>query len=148
MSIEGTIHRLAETENENANMKINQTTQMLRVIRNTFQFLDKNIFIPLYKTMVKSHFDYAASVWNPYLKNTIAIESVQRRATKLIPGMKDKSYPQRLNILHLPTLTYRRLRGDMIEVLQIMIGIYDTKQYPNYMNGGRNQTDKGTEATY
>ena len=81
MSIEGTIHRLAETENEkdigvmidsklafdaHINMKINKATQMLRVIRNTFQFLNQNIFIPLYKTMVRSHFDYAASVWNPY----------------------------------------------------------------------------------
>ena len=93
MSIEGTIHRLAETENEkdigvmidskfsfdeHINMNINKATRMLRVIRNTFQFLDKNILIPPYKTMVRSHFDYAASVWNPYLKkHIIAIESTK-----------------------------------------------------------------------
>ena len=106
MFIEVTIRRLVETEHEkdigvvidsklsfdaHINMKINKATQMLRVNRNTFQFLEKNIFIPLYKTMVRYHFDYAASVWNPYLKkHIIAIESVQRRATKLIPGMKDR----------------------------------------------------------
>ena len=113
MSIEGHIHRLAETENEKDIGVMIDSNQMLRVIGNTFQFLDNNIFIPLYKTMIRSHLDYAASVWNPYLKkHIIAIESVQRRATKLIPGMKDKSYPQRLKIVHLPTLTYRRLRGD------------------------------------
>ena len=40
---------------------------------------------------------------------------VQKRATKMIPGMPKISYPDRLRKLKLPTLTYRRARGDMIE---------------------------------
>ena len=43
---------------------------------------------------------------------------VQRRATKLIPGYKELDYKERLIRLKLPTLSYRRLRGDMIEILQ------------------------------
>ena len=44
------------------------------------------------------------------------IENVQIRATKLVDGLKDLSYEERLRKLNLPTLTFRRERGDMIEV--------------------------------
>ena len=48
-----------------------------------------NFFIPLYKCLVRSHFDYAVSVWDPYtVKHITDIEDVQRRATKLIPRNK------------------------------------------------------------
>ena len=45
----------------------------------------------------------------------------------MIFGMKDKGYHERLEILKLPSLEFRRLRGDMIEVFKIVHGIYDTK---------------------
>ena len=45
----------------------------------------------------------------------MALENVQRRATKKIPGFKNMSYEDRLQKLKLPTLAYRRKRGDMIE---------------------------------
>ena len=54
-----------------------------------------------------------------------AIEGVQRRATKMIPEIKKLSYPDRLKFLNLPTLAYRRARGDMIEVYKIVHNIYD-----------------------
>jgi hypothetical protein len=44
-------------------------------------------------------------------KHITAIKNVQRRATKLIPGFKDITYEERLKILKLPTLTYRRKRA-------------------------------------
>ena len=53
------------------------------------------------------------------------IENVQKRATKQIPGMKNLSHEERLRKLELPTLSYRRLRGDMIEVYKIIQGHYD-----------------------
>ena len=43
------------------------------------------------------------------------LERVQIRATKLIPGIRNLSYTERLKRLKLPTLKYRRLRGDLIE---------------------------------
>jgi hypothetical protein len=39
--------------------------------------------------------------------------------------MKNLSYPERLKKLGLPTLAYRRIRGDMIEVYKIIKGCYD-----------------------
>jgi hypothetical protein len=70
--------------------------------------------------------DYASSVWAPYkMKYIEKIESVQKRVTKQFPGMKKLSYPERLKKLGLPTLAYRRIRGDMIEVYKIIKGCYD-----------------------
>jgi len=50
---------------------------------------------------------------------------VQKRATKLIISFKKCSYKERLKILNLPTLKYRRLRGDMIDVFKIANNMYE-----------------------
>jgi len=42
-------------------------------------------------------------------------------------------YKDRLMHLNLPTLKYRRLRGDMIEIFKIMLNIYDSEVSPNLM---------------
>ena len=70
--------------------------------------------------MVRPHLEYANSVWCPYKIGDIKeIEKVQKRATKLIINLKNMSYTDRHKRLNLPTLKYRRLRGDMIEVFKI-----------------------------
>src|SRR6266516_7054805 len=82
--------------------------------------------------MVRSHLEYAGSVWNPYKKGLIrGLETVQKRATKLIRVCKDLSYKDRLVFLQLPTLKYRRFRGDMIEVYKILNGFYDANVVPS-----------------
>ena len=43
----------------------------------------------------------------------------------MVPGLAKLSYPERLRKLRLPTLSYRRYRGDMIEVFKITHGLYD-----------------------
>ena len=48
----------------------------------------------------------------------------------MLPSMDNLSYKERLQKLKLPTLVYRRLRGDMIEVYKILHGIYDMKVSP------------------
>ena len=76
--------------------------------------------------MVRTHLDYVSSVWAPYkMKHIEIIENVQRRCTRQLPYMKDLSYKERLKKLNLPTLTYRRLRGDMIETFKIVKGFCD-----------------------
>ena len=99
---------------------------MVAMIRRTFHYLNEKNFQPLYKALVRSHLEYASSVWYPTsIKMIEQIENVHRRATKQIPGLRNLSYSDRLRRLKLPTLSYRRLRGDMIELFKITSGIYD-----------------------
>ena len=44
------------------------------------------------------------------------LEGVQKKATKIIIIGKKLTYENRLRKLKLPTLTYRQVRGDMIDV--------------------------------
>ena len=61
--------------------------------------------------------------WSPYLRKDIdMLEKIQRRATKLIPGLRDLRYEERLKECGLTTLETRRLRGDQIEVFKILNG--------------------------
>ena len=116
------------------NSKIDTANKILGIIRRSFMYLSAEIFIPLYKAMVRSHFDYAMVIWNPHtVKYIESIEGVQRRATKMVPEIKNLSYPERLKHLKLPTMAYRRARGDMIEVYKIIHEIYDSKTTGNIL---------------
>ena len=50
------------------------------------------------------------------------LKCIQRRATKIIPELRDLSYEERLKECALTTLETRRLRGDQIEVFKILNG--------------------------
>ena len=50
---------------------------------------------------------------------------MQRRFTKRVIGLSNLDYEERLRKIKLPSLEYRRLRGDMIEVYKIVHKIYD-----------------------
>ena len=85
-----------------------------------------DIMVPLFKSLVRPILEYGNAVWAPYkVKDKNQIESVQRHFTKVIIGMKDLDYSQRLEQLNLPSLEFRRLRGDMIEVYKILHEKYD-----------------------
>ena len=127
------------------NAKIVTANKILGIIRRTYMFLNKEIFLPLYKALVRSHFDYAMSIWNPHMIKFIeSVESVQRRATKLIPKIKNLTYPERLKALNLPTFSYRRVRGGGYDfkwevenndkVYKIISNIYDSNTSQNILN--------------
>ena len=108
--------------------QVNKANQTVGLIRRSFKYLDKKTFILLFKSLVRPVLEYASSTWSPYKKKDIdCIENVQRRATKMLPGMKDMSYEERLKELKLPTLKFRRLRGDLIETFKILQNIYDKR---------------------
>ena len=59
--------------------------------------------------------------WPPhYQKDVEALERVQRRFTRMLPGLEGVDYEERLNKLGLFSLEKWRLRGDLIEVYKIM----------------------------
>jgi len=103
--------------------------------------MNDQTFLLLYESMVRPHVEFANSVWCPFkLRDIEEIEKIQKSATKLIIKLKYKPYKERLIHLNLPTLTYRRLCGDMIEVFKIIHNIYDTKVSPQLMLNERANT--------
>ena len=106
---------------------------MLGIIKKNFIHISRNCFIIVYKSLVRSYLEYANNVWYPKRKTDVdKLERVQKRGTKLIPGLSNKSYIERLKVLNLPTLKYRRYRGDMIELFKILKGIYDPSCVPQF----------------
>ena len=101
-----------------------KANQMLGIIKKSYNTRDARTISTLYKSMVRPHLEYGNTIWGPYYHGDIkVVESVQRRATKLITTLKDKSYQERLRELKLPSLVYRRRRGDMIQMFKIMNGL-------------------------
>ena len=135
-TVNGAMHKLEEAEVEkdlgvhidnqlkftkHCQEKVNTANRVLRSIKHTFRYLDEELFALLYKALVRPHLEYATCIWSPHLKYNIdAVERVQRRATKMIPTIKDLSYTDRLKKLKLETLEYRRKRADLLEVYRIL----------------------------
>ena len=70
--------------------------------------------------------EYATAAWNPYLaKDVLALERVQRRASRLAPGQKrgEMEYEDRLRKLKWPTLETRRLFLSLVECYMIVFGM-------------------------
>ena len=107
--------------------KVHKSYYMLGLIKRNFEHLDPQTFVQLYKSLVRSNLEYAVTVWNPHKEYLIEeLEKVQRRATKIVKVCRSKSYLERLQHLKLPTLKYRRTRGDMIEVYKILHDKYNS----------------------
>ena len=94
--------------------------------KRNFIYLASDSFVVLYKSMIRSHLEYAVSVWNPH-HQSLKLEKVQKRATKLVLTVKKLCYEERLQKVKLPTLKYRRIRGDMIELYKIFAGKYESE---------------------
>ena len=102
-----------------------KANRILGFISRSFDYKVKDVILPLYKSLVRPHLEYSAQFWNPYhAKDIITIERVQRRATKLIPSLRNLPYKVRLQRLRLHTLELRRIRGQLIVVFKILNG-YD-----------------------
>ena len=123
--------------------KVKKATSVAGLIRRSFTYLDKDMFRTLFTTIVRPHLEYGAPIWNPHSKRLIdLIENVQRRASKMIPGLSQLTYQQRLVALHLPTLQYRRYRGDMIEMFKLSHGYYDVAAMHDFIEFGSNDTSE------
>ena len=81
--------------------------QILGLIKRNIVYKEKELIIPLYKTIVRPHLEYCIQTWRPY-----------RKKEKL----RNISYEMRLKECGLTTLETRILRGDQIEVFTILNG--------------------------
>ena len=58
---------------------------MLGMIKHTFTFMNTQMFMKLYPSLVRTHMEFAVQAWSPQLKkDIILLEKVQQRATRLV----------------------------------------------------------------
>ena len=82
--------------------KVIKAYMMLGIIKRNFVHISRSCFIILCNSLVRSHLEYANSVWYPKRKIDVdKLEPVEKRAIKLIPDLSKKSYSNRLNYQHL-----------------------------------------------
>ena len=103
---------------------VNKCQGILSIIKRSFLFIDEHTLPLLYVTLVRPILEYSSVIWALHLrKHIIKLEAVQRRATRMIPNLKDIAYIDRLRKLNLFSLAYRRRRGDLIQVYKLLHNI-------------------------
>ena len=114
-----------------------------KILKN-FTFRKANILVPLFKTLVRPILEYGNVIWaNGIKKYMTKIENVQRKFTKHISGMSKLPYEERLKKVKLPSLEYRQIRGDMIQVFKIAQNYYDKASVENIFDFNKDSRLRG-----
>ena len=111
---------------EQVNYVVKKANRLLGTIRRAYT--DKNMknIKNVYITLVRPIIENCQQARSPYLQKDIdKLESVQRRATKMLTGISKLPYYLRLRKCGLLSLHDRRKRADMLEVFKIINGFTD-----------------------
>ncbi len=95
--------------------------------------ITQTLFDKLYGTFIRLHLEYSFQAWRSWLKKDIKLlEDVQRHSTKLVKGLQDIEYEERVQLLNLESLSRRMEKGDMILGHIIFHGFLKGVQWQNF----------------
>ena len=93
-----------------------------QIIR-AFHYRNRFTFLDLYKQYVRPHLEFAVPAWSTWTQgDTLTLEKVQRRALKLVSGLRGSDYKERLKEVGLLSLEDRRLQYDLVQIFKIVRG--------------------------
>ncbi|CAH8447220.1 unnamed protein product [Schistosoma margrebowiei] len=93
----------------------------LWALKRTFTKLDTTMFTTVYTSLVRTKLENCVQTASPCLKGgSDILEKVQRAVNRAIPELRGLPYKERPEKLDLFTLSYRRLRGDLILMYRIL----------------------------
>ena len=84
---------------------VGKANRVLGMIRVSFSCLNIPMMYNLYTSLVRPLLEYCVQVWSPYKRKYInLLEGVYRRATRMVPSLKNMNYNQRLEKMKFPRL--------------------------------------------
>lgn len=112
---------------EHINHIVHKASCRSSLILKCFQSRNIDLLRRAFIVYVRPLLEYNSPVWSPHNVGEIkALESVQRRFTKKLPGFSELDYESRLKTLSLETLEFRRLKFDLLTTYKIIFGIIKT----------------------
>ena len=92
-----------------------RANRLLYLMKRAFTGCSLELYVRLYTTYVRPLLEHGGPVWCPVLvRDSVLLESIQRRATRLAYGVLRPTYEDRLRLSGLSYFSERRLRGDLI----------------------------------